>query len=147
MSQASHPISRWLRSRQLLTDSGYGVATSQTYPFFAIERLNNEIFSLSAIMPPCTDEQLTISLDQANLVITAVSREDSSHIICEHRFKLSFPCTIAGANWERTTLLIELICTSAQISKTPNELVAHYQGSGSWLQERQKSGGDIDRAA
>lgn len=120
-------LSRWLRSRQLLTDSGFGVASEQTYPSYAIIKLGGDVFSLSVIMPPVADDQLTITLEKQELVITAITKEDPAQITCEHRFQLAAPCTFAGANWERDALIIELICSSAQIKKTPNELVSSHQ--------------------
>ena len=120
-------LSRWLRSRQLLTDSGFGVASDQTYPSFGIERLGGDLFSLSVIMPPVADDQLTISLERQELVITAVSKEDPSVITCEHHFALSAPCTFAGANWMHNALIVELICSAATIKKTPNELVTAHR--------------------
>ena len=151
MTHASHPLSRWLRSRQLLTDSGYGVATHQTYPFFAIEKITTDIFTLSAIMPPCADDQLTIALEKMDLIITAVEKNNPNHITCEHRFRLSAPCTIAGANWDHGNLFIELICqdisAASSMDKTPNQLVAKYSGHGSWLMQQDKNVGVAIRAA
>ncbi len=142
---SAHPLSRWLRSRQLLMDSGFGVSKPDSYPSFGIERISSDIFSLSVIMPPCSDEQLTINLDRFDLTITAFAKDDQQQLICEHRFKLSAACTIAGANWDRDALLIELICQSKNIDKTPNQLVSFYRGSGSWL--LQKQGQKQDEAA
>ena len=88
-------------------------------------------------MPPCSDDQLTISLDDKDLVITALAKDSPSHVTCEHRFRLSFGCTIAGANWDKGNLFIELICADIPAEKTPNQLVAKYSGTGSWLQSRQ----------
>jgi HSP20 family molecular chaperone IbpA len=118
-----------------LTDSGFGVATIETYPSFAIEQLSDDVFLLSVIMPPVADDQLTISLEKQELIVSAVSKEDPSVLNCEHRFALSVPCTFAGANWERETLLIELVCHSASVRKSPNELVTSHRAHGKFFEE------------
>ncbi len=144
MSQASHPLSQWLRSRQLLADSGYGVTNHQTYPSFAIEQLSDEVFTISVIMPPCADDQLTISLDKMDLTIAAVAKDDAS-MSCEHKFRLSTAATIAGANWDNGNLFIELICAEAPNHEKPTQLVVRYSGTGTWLRQRQAA--QVNKAA
>ncbi|MGD9650185.1 MAG: hypothetical protein AB7U41_05295, partial [Dongiaceae bacterium] len=52
-----YPLSRWLRSRQLLTDSGYGLGDKTLYPPFSLERLSDSAFCLAVEMP-CAPEPL-----------------------------------------------------------------------------------------
>jgi HSP20 family molecular chaperone IbpA len=136
MSQSTNFLSRWLRSRQLLTDSGYGVANALIYPFYAVESLGEQIYRLAVIMPPCDDDQLSIQLDGKELVITAVAKDQPQHVTCEHRFRLQLSATIAGANWERGNLVIELITNMRDKMPAANQLVQKHSGSGSWLEQQ-----------
>ncbi len=145
-NQSSHPLSRWLRSRQLLTDSGYGVASHHTYPSFAIEQLSDMVFILSVIMPPCSDDQLTISLDGLDLAVVAMSK-DKTDKACEHKFHLLAPTTIAGANWDNGNLFIELICAEAPDCQKPAQFIVRYSGRGSWLRDRQNAQTAAPKAA
>lgn len=133
MTHANTILSRWLRSRQLLADSGYGVANSRTYPFFAVEDLGENIFRLSVVMPPCDDDELSIQLDGKDLVITAAVKNSPQAVTCEHRFRLISACTLAGANWERGNLIIELIAIGQPLLSQPHQLIQKYHGSGNWL--------------
>lgn len=135
MSSSTNPLARWLRSRQLLTDSGYGVGARHTYPYFAVTRLAEQLFELAVIMPPCHEDNLSIQLHQQDLVITALGANDSG-IECEHRLRLAVPATLAGANWERGHLVLELFVASRRAFANPNQLVEKYHGQGAWLEQQ-----------